>query len=90
MEFMGTPVWLFVVMMAASVLTGLIIRHWLDRRKARLAHEHAIRLKEERKLAKRAQKRARKASKKQKDSKKSKTESEADSASGESISDTPS
>ncbi len=74
MDFLGIPVWLFVLMMSASVVTGLIIRFWLDRRKARQEQARVLRQKEEKKQAKRAHKLARKAAKSRKDSKKAKAE----------------
>lgn len=76
MELLGIPAWVFFTMMAASLIIGLGIRFWLDRRDARRALEEKERIKMLKKENKRAQKKAKKALKSRK-GKKAGNESEA-------------
>ena len=77
MELLGIPVWVFVTMMASSLILGLGIRFWLDRRDARRAIEAKERIKMLKKENRRAQKKAKKSIKSRKNKK---ADSEADSS----------
>lgn len=66
MEFLGLPLWLFALMMALSLLLGIGIRYWLDRREKRRTIEEKAKAKERKKQNKRARQRAQKAAKRQK------------------------
>lgn len=63
MEFLGIPIWLFLVMMAVSLLIGFGIRHWLDLRALREKERLKEKAREIKKRMKREKKRAKKTAK---------------------------